>query len=108
MAGNGGEATLLIAGDTNLQFREEPAGAFRHVRTLLAAAGGGAKTGAYPPAAMLRSLAVLDGAGIAHCGGGRTEAEARRPVVIVRKDVRFAFLSYTSVFWPVGHAAGPD
>ncbi|MGH2355195.1 MAG: CapA family protein, partial [Chloroflexota bacterium] len=53
-------------------------------------------------------LAVLDEAGIGHCGGGRTAEEARRPVVIERKGVRFAFLACTSVFWPVGHAAGHD
>ena len=155
MVTSAGDATLLVAGDTNLQFRADPAGAFRHMRPLfdaadvrfvnlegplagpsedpavpdiphkggwrhseppmvagLVAAGidavGCANNVTYPPSAMLRSLGVLDEAGIAHCGGGRTEAEARRPVLLERKGVRSAFLSYTSVFWPVGHAAGQD
>ena len=155
MAASPGEATLLIAGDTNLQFREHPAGAFRHVRPLFEAAdvrfvnlegplagpsedpaqpdiphkqgwrhseprmvaglvaaridaAGCANNVTYPPAAMLRSLRVLDEAGIAHCGAGHTGAEARQPVLLERNGVRFAFLAYTSVFWPVGHAAGRD
>jgi hypothetical protein len=33
-----GELTLLLAGDTNLQFREDPARAFRHVLPLFQAA----------------------------------------------------------------------
>lgn len=149
------EATLLLAGDTNLQHREHPAGAFVHVLPLfraadvrfcnlegplaapstdpaapdiphkagwrhsdpamvkgLVAAGldavGCANNVTYPPRAMLESLATLDAAGIPHCGGGRSDEEARRPVVIERRGVRLGFLSYTSVFWPVGHAAGPD
>lgn len=147
------QTTLLLAGDTNLQFRKDPASAFRHLLPLLreaavrfvnlegplagpsddpatpdiphktgwrhsepgmveglVAAGidavGCANNVTYPPAAMLRSLAVLDEAGIAHAGGGRTYAEARRPVVLERTGVTYGFLSYTSVFWPVGHAAG--
>ena len=34
--------------------------------------------------------------------------EARRPALVERAGVRLGFLSYTSVFWPVGHAAGRD
>lgn len=150
-----GDITLILAGDTNLQFRENPAGAFQHVVPLfrradvrfvnlegplagpsedpgapdiphkagwrhseprmvtgLVAAGtnvvGCANNVTYPPSALLRSLAVLDDAGIAHCGGGRNRDSAREPVIFERKGVRFGFLSYTSVFWPVGHAAGRD
>ena len=62
----------------------------------------------YPPSAALRSLAVLDAHGIPHAGAGRTRAEARRPAIVERCDLRFGLLSYTSVFWPHGHAAGPD
>jgi poly-gamma-glutamate synthesis protein (capsule biosynthesis protein) len=60
----------------------------------------------YPPRALLESLAVLDRAGIPHCGGGRTGEEAHQPVIVSRGGVRLGFLAYTSVFWPVGHAAG--
>lgn len=147
------DVTLLLAGDTNLQFRKDPAGAFRHVLPLfraadvrfvnlegplagpsedpaapdiphkagwrhseprmvrgLVAAGidavGCANNVTYPPAAMLRSFAILDEAGIRHAGGGRTADEAHAPVLLERKGVHFGFLAYTSVFWPVGHAAG--
>ena len=62
----------------------------------------------YPPSAALRSLAVLDAHGIPHAGAGRTLAEARRAAIVERCDLRFGLLSYTSVFWPHGHAAGPD
>ena len=62
----------------------------------------------YPPSAALRSLAVLDQHAIAHAGAGRTLAEARRPAIVERRGLRFGLLSYTSVFWPHGHAAGPD
>jgi len=62
----------------------------------------------YGASAILETVTTLDAAGVAHCGIGRNMAEARRPAVMARKGVRFGFLSYTSVFWPVGHAAGPS
>lgn len=62
----------------------------------------------YGSQAILNSLSTLDAAGIGHCGAGRNLEEARRPALVERGGVRFGFLSYTSVFWPVGHAAGPD
>jgi poly-gamma-glutamate synthesis protein (capsule biosynthesis protein) len=54
------------------------------------------------------TLSTLETAGIAHCGIGRNVSEARKPAIIEAKGVRFGFLSYTSVFWPYQHAAGPD
>ena len=63
---------------------------------------------AYPPSAAMRSLEVLDAHAIPHAGAGRNLAEARRPAVVERCGLRFGLLSYTSVFWPHGHAAGPD
>ena len=62
----------------------------------------------YPPSAALRSLQVLDAHAIPHAGAGATLAEARRPAIVERRGLRFGLLSYTSVFWPHGHAAGPD
>ena len=62
----------------------------------------------YPPSAALRSLAVLDAHAIPHAGAGRTLDAARRPAIVERRGLRFGLLSYTSVFWPHGHAAGPD
>lgn len=63
---------------------------------------------AYGRQAVLDTLATLDAANIKHCGMGLNLAEARRPALVERAGVRFGFLSYTSVFWPVGHAAGQD
>ncbi|WP_299392754.1 CapA family protein [Pelagibius sp.] len=62
----------------------------------------------YPPRAALTSNATLDAAGIAHCGAGANLAEARKPAIVESKGVRFGFLSYTSVFWHVNHAATPE
>lgn len=61
----------------------------------------------HPAAAAVRSIEVLDEVGIKHCGVGRTLPEARRPVTLEKCGVRIGFLSYTSVFWPSDHAAGP-
>lgn len=148
-------ATLILLGDTNVQERDDPASAFRHVLPTLdgadvvfgqlegplsppsqnplapdiphkerwrhsdprmveglVAAGFDAVSCAsnvtYGPKAIKTSLETLDGAGIAHCGAGLDYAEARRPAIVEKAGVRFGFLSYTSVFWIVGHAAGPD
>ena len=59
----------------------------------------------FPPKAALTSLATLDAAGIGHCGAGATLAAARAPAIVHKGPVTFGFLSYTSVFWHVGHAA---
>lgn len=62
----------------------------------------------FPPAAALASLAVLDDAGIAHCGAGNDLDSAHRAAVVTRGGVRTAFLAYTSICWPFGHAAAAD
>ncbi len=150
-----GGVTLLLAGDTNLQNRSNPAEVFAHVLPTLKAADvlfghlespfsmpssdpaapdiphkngwrhsdpamvegfvaagfaavGCASNVMYGRQTILKSLSTLDASGIGHCGAGRNWEEARRPAVVERRGVRFGFLSYTSVFWPVGHAAGPD
>lgn len=61
----------------------------------------------FPPAAALNSIATLDEAGIKHCGAGATIDAARAPAIVQADGATVGFLSYTSVFWPVGHAAGP-
>jgi poly-gamma-glutamate synthesis protein (capsule biosynthesis protein) len=43
-------------------------------------------------------LGVLDGAGIAHAGGGADLTEARQPVLGNAAGLRYALLSYTSVY----------
>jgi poly-gamma-glutamate synthesis protein (capsule biosynthesis protein) len=154
MDGNDKDITLILVGETNVQGRQRPAEAFRHVLPVLksadvlfghleapltmpsddptlpdiphkkgwrhsgpdtvkalSAAGFAAVSLAsnvmYGRRAAVDTVQVLDGAGIVHCGAGRNLGEARRPAVVQFRDVRFGFLSYTSVFWPVGHAAGP-
>lgn len=62
----------------------------------------------YPPAAAMASLAVLDRAGIAHCGAGANLAAAHAPAVLERDGKKVAFLAYTSLCWPWGQAALAD
>jgi hypothetical protein len=146
------ELSILMFGDTNIQHRQNPADAFKHLmptlRTAdvrfancemlfvepstdplspdiphkktwqhskpemvqgLVAAGfdvvGFASNVVYPPSAMMKSLPVLDRAGILHTGSGKNVKEAHRPVIIERKGVKIGFLQWTSVFWHIGHAA---
>jgi poly-gamma-glutamate capsule biosynthesis protein CapA/YwtB (metallophosphatase superfamily) len=56
-------------------------------------------------AAIETSIGHLDRAGIAHAGAGATLAQARRPAILERDGTRVGLLSFTSVFWPDGHAA---
>jgi poly-gamma-glutamate synthesis protein (capsule biosynthesis protein) len=55
--------------------------------------------------AIAPSLRRLDDAGIPHSGAGENLAAARRPAIVDRGGVTVGLLSYTSVFWPLGHAA---
>jgi poly-gamma-glutamate capsule biosynthesis protein CapA/YwtB (metallophosphatase superfamily) len=52
------------------------------------------------------SLARLDSLGIQHTGAGVNREAARTPTILEKGGVRFGFSQYTSVFWPIGHAAG--
>ena len=51
------------------------------------------------------TLAKLDEMGVAHVGAGRDRHSARTPAIVQKAGIRFGFLQYTSVFWPVGHEA---
>ncbi|GAA3558889.1 CapA family protein [Amycolatopsis ultiminotia] len=62
----------------------------------------------YPPRAALAGAAVLDRAGIAHCGAGANQAEAHAPAILERSGRHVAFLAYTSLCWPVGQEALED
>ena len=55
--------------------------------------------------AVMATVARLDEMGIAHTGAGPDRAAARAPAIVERGGVRFGFLQYTSVFWPLGHEA---
>jgi poly-gamma-glutamate capsule biosynthesis protein CapA/YwtB (metallophosphatase superfamily) len=57
--------------------------------------------------AIAASAAILDRLGICHTGSGRDAEEARAPTTLSRDGLRFGLLAYTSVFWPIGHAAAP-
>ena len=59
----------------------------------------------YPWQALLRSLKVLDKAGIGYTGGGHNLDEAHKPLLITRKGVRFGFLQYAATVFPYDHAA---
>ncbi|WP_068073436.1 CapA family protein [Novosphingobium lentum] len=54
--------------------------------------------------AFLRTMALLDEAGIAHVGGGDTIASARQPAIVERGGHRIGFLACTSGFLPGAHA----
>lgn len=57
------------------------------------------------PAAVLGSIAALDGAGIAHVGSGADHTAAHTPVIVERNGVRFGVLQRTAVYWRNGHVA---
>jgi poly-gamma-glutamate capsule biosynthesis protein CapA/YwtB (metallophosphatase superfamily) len=63
---------------------------------------------ASPARQIAGTVATLDAAGVAHAGIGRDREAARAPARIEVAGVRLGLLSYTSVFWPVGHAATAD
>jgi poly-gamma-glutamate capsule biosynthesis protein CapA/YwtB (metallophosphatase superfamily) len=58
----------------------------------------------YGPAIM-ESHSRLDQIGILHAGAGANRADARKPAIFKKGDTTFGLLSYTSVFWPIGHSA---
>lgn len=58
--------------------------------------------------AIVPSIRRLDDAGILHSGAGENLTSARRPAIVDREGARVGLLSYTSVFWPLGHAATDD
>ncbi len=149
-----GEIDILLLGDTNISYRDNPGAAFgaliptlkaadvafanlegpfaggtddprksdirnkdwRHsnpdqVEGLVAAgfdAVGVANNVSAPPAALLRSLSVLDKAGIATTGGGKDMAAARKPVILKRDGVRVGILQYTALYDLHDHVAGED
>ena len=59
----------------------------------------------YPWQALMRSLKVLDAAGVLHVGGGENLEAAHAPVIVEKEGVRIGFLSYASTVFPFEHAA---
>jgi poly-gamma-glutamate synthesis protein (capsule biosynthesis protein) len=58
----------------------------------------------FGPESLLRSIELLDKAGIAHAGGGRNREEAHRPAILERNGTRIAILNYSSVNPPAAKA----
>jgi hypothetical protein len=52
----------------------------------------------FGPDAFVATLNNLEEYKIKYCGAGRNSAEARKPAIIERKDIRFAFLGYASIY----------
>ena len=59
----------------------------------------------YPWQALLRSLAVLDEAGIAYTGGGHNIKEAHQPAILETNGVKVGFIQYGATVFPYNHAA---
>jgi poly-gamma-glutamate synthesis protein (capsule biosynthesis protein) len=59
----------------------------------------------YSSAAILGSIAALDGIGIAHTGAGANLAAARAPAIVERAGLRIGFVQRSSVYWPTNHEA---
>ncbi len=146
-----GEQSILLFGDNNFQFRDQPEEAFKYLRPTMqsadfkflnlegAFAGGtddlekrdiahknwrhsnpdqvAALTAAnidavgvannvtYPWQALLKSLKVLDNAGIKYVGGGNNLEEAHRPLIIEKKGLKVGFMQYAATVFPTNHAA---
>ncbi|MEU4249778.1 CapA family protein [Amycolatopsis sp. NPDC026612] len=118
--------TLVLGGDVNIQGRTTPSTAFDRLDPLLEGADvrfvnfegpihaamvealksagidvvSCANDAAHPPAAVLAGLAVLDDAGIAHCGAGANLDAAHAPAVLERSGEKVAFLAYSSLRRP--------
>jgi poly-gamma-glutamate capsule biosynthesis protein CapA/YwtB (metallophosphatase superfamily) len=54
-------------------------------------------TGDYGPQALVATVRRVRGAGIEPLGAGANAAEARRPVVVERRGVRFGFLAFNAI-----------
>ncbi|MCM5663180.1 CapA family protein [Galbibacter mesophilus] len=59
----------------------------------------------YPYQALMKSLGVLDKAGIKYAGGGKNIKEAHQPVIIEKKGLKVGFMQYAATVFPTNHAA---
>jgi poly-gamma-glutamate synthesis protein (capsule biosynthesis protein) len=66
---------------------------------------GNANNQNYGTEAILASNENLDRLGIPHAGTGQNQAQARAPIVVEKKGIRFGFLQRTSQYWPNNHEA---
>ena len=59
----------------------------------------------YPWQAVMKSLSVLDAAGVSHVGGGKDRDAAHAPLIVEAKGTRVGFLQYAATVFPFNHAA---
>ncbi len=59
----------------------------------------------YPNSALMKSLMVLDAAGIRSTGGGANIKEATQPVILERNGTKIGFIQYACTVFPFDHAA---
>ena len=59
----------------------------------------------YPWQALMRSLGVLDEAGIPYAGGGEDLEAAHEPVILEKDGLRIGFMQYAATVFPFNHAA---
>ena len=59
----------------------------------------------YPWQAMMKSLEVLDKAGIPFAGGGENLEAAHRPVILETNGVKVGFMQYAATVFPFNHEA---
>ncbi|MGK7393517.1 MAG: CapA family protein, partial [Candidatus Cyclobacteriaceae bacterium M3_2C_046] len=146
-----GTHSIILLGDNNFQFREQPEKAFQYLMPTLEAADfrfcnqegpfaggiddpeksdiphknwrhsnpdqvaalvaanidavGVANNVTYPWQALMKSLNVLEKAGIKYAGGGKNLAEAHQPVIIEKNGLKVGFMQYAATVFPTNHAA---
>ena len=146
-----GSHSIILLGDNNFQYREQPESAFQYLMPTLDAADfrflnlegpfaggtddpdksdiphknwrhsnpdqvaaltaanidavGVANNVTYPWQALMKSLNVLEKAGIKYAGGGKNLAEAHQPVIIEKNGLKVGFMQYAATVFPTNHAA---
>jgi len=58
----------------------------------------------YGPLALQDTIASLTALGMATCGAGSSNREARKPAILERRGIRLAFLAYAEPIWSVVEA----
>lgn len=145
------EVDVLLMGDCNFQFRDDPGSAWTNVLDTLRAADirflnlegpfaghstdprypdiphknwthsephdvqaltaagidavGVANNVTFPWQAAMKSIEVLEKAGIPYTGAGENTQAAHQPVILERKGVKVGFLQFAATVFPYNHAA---
>lgn len=59
----------------------------------------------YPWQALMKSLKVLDSAGVKYAGGGKDLKAAHQPVIVEKNGLKVGFMQYAATVFPTNHAA---